>query len=88
MQAPQLDPDVLRVLNEMPVGAISNPIRVPGGYDIVTLHAKREIGNDMETVADVRQAFLPFTSRLDPQNPTDQQKADARQGAAAQRLGA
>ena len=74
VQAPQLDPDVLRVLNEMPPGAVSNPIRVPGGYDIVTLHAKREIGNDMETVADVRQAFLPFTSRLDPQNPTDQQK--------------
>jgi peptidyl-prolyl cis-trans isomerase SurA len=74
VQTPQIDPAVLRVLNEMPAGAVSNPIRVPGGYDIVTLHAKREIGNDIETVADVRQAFLPFTSRLDPQNPTDQQK--------------
>ncbi len=74
VQPQQLDPEVLRVLGEMPPGAVSNPVRVPGGYDIVTLHAKREIGNDIETVADVRQAFLPFTSRLDPQNPTDQQK--------------
>jgi peptidyl-prolyl cis-trans isomerase SurA len=73
-QAAQIDPQVLRVLSEMPPGAISNPIRVPGGYDIVTLYAKREIGNDMATVVNLRQAFLPFTSRLDPQNPTDQQK--------------
>ncbi len=73
-QAAQIDPQVVRVLTEMPPGAISNPTRVPGGYDIVTLYAKREIGNDMATVLNLRQAFLPFTSRLDPQNPTDQQK--------------
>ncbi len=73
-QPAQIDPEVLRVLNEMPPGAISNPIRVPGGYDIVTLQAKRVIGNDMATVLNVRQAFLPFTSRLDPANPTDQQR--------------
>lgn len=74
VQTPELDPAVLRVLNEMPVGAVSNPIAVPGGIDIVTLHGKREIGNDMATVLSLRQAFLPFTSRLDPANPTDQQK--------------
>jgi peptidyl-prolyl cis-trans isomerase SurA len=74
VQPAQLDPQVLRVLNEMPPGAISNPIRVPGGYDIVTLYRKREIGNDLATILNVRQAFLPFTSRLDPANPTDQQK--------------
>jgi peptidyl-prolyl cis-trans isomerase SurA len=73
-QPAQIDPEVLRVLNEMPPGAVSNPIRVPGGFDIVTLQAKRVIGNDMATVLDVRQAFLPFTSRLDPANPTDQQR--------------
>lgn len=74
VQSSQLDPEVEHVLTEMPAGAISNPIRVPGGIDIVTLYAKREVGNDMQTMLDVRQAFLPFTSRLDPQNPTEQQK--------------
>jgi peptidyl-prolyl cis-trans isomerase SurA len=70
----QLDPDVLRVVKEMPIGAISNPIRVPGGYSIVTLRAKREIGRDMATMLSVRQAFFPFTSKLNPAAPTDQQK--------------
>lgn len=74
VQPADIDPEVVKVLNEMPPGAISNPIRVPGGYDIVTLHAKRVIGNDMATLLTARQAFLPFTSRLDPTNPTDQQR--------------
>jgi peptidyl-prolyl cis-trans isomerase SurA len=70
----QLDPDVLRVVKEMPIGAVSNPIRVPGGYSIVTLRAKREIGRDMATMLSVRQVFYPFATRLDPANPTEQQK--------------
>ena len=70
----QLDPEVLRVVREMPVGAISNPLRVPGGYSIVTLRAKREIGRDIATMMSVRQAFFPFTTHLDPANPTEQQK--------------
>jgi peptidyl-prolyl cis-trans isomerase SurA len=74
VQPGQLDPAVERVLTEMPVGAISNPIRVPGGIDIVALNARREIGNDPATILTVRQAFLPFTSRLDPNNPTAQQQ--------------
>jgi peptidyl-prolyl cis-trans isomerase SurA len=43
VQANQLDPEVLRVIKEMPPGAISNPIQVPGGEIIVTLHATRVI---------------------------------------------
>jgi peptidyl-prolyl cis-trans isomerase SurA len=74
VQPAQLDPEVLRVLNEMPAGAVSNPIRVPGGIDVVTLYQKRVIGNDTDTVLSVRQAFLPFTSTLDPAKPTQQQK--------------
>ncbi|MBV9812151.1 MAG: peptidylprolyl isomerase [Acetobacteraceae bacterium] len=70
----QLDPAVLKVVGEMPVGAISNPIRVPGGFSIVQLRAKREIGHDEATILHVRQVFLPFTARLDPANPTAQQK--------------
>jgi peptidyl-prolyl cis-trans isomerase SurA len=74
VQQNQMDPDVLRVVNEMPPGAISNPIRVPGGFSIVTLRAKREIGHDPATMLKIRQAFFPFTTRLDPNNPTEQQK--------------
>ena len=69
-----LDPAVLKVVQEMPPGAISNPIRVPGGYTIVTLRAKREIGHDPATMLKVRQVFFPFTTKLVPTAPTDQQK--------------
>ncbi len=74
-QTNQLDPAVARLVAEMPVGAVSNPVRVPGGISIVNLQAKREIGHDMATVATLRQAFIPFSSPLtDPQNPTEQQR--------------
>ncbi len=73
--ADRLDPEVLAVVQAMPEGAISNPIRVAGGYDIVTVHAKRTIGTDMTSALDVRQAFFPFTSKLDPQHPQPQQEA-------------
>ena len=70
----QLDPAVLRVVQEMPPSAISNPIRVPGGFSIVTLRAKREIGRDPATMLKVRQVFFPFATKLDPNAPTEQQK--------------
>ncbi|HEX3346961.1 MAG TPA: peptidylprolyl isomerase [Acetobacteraceae bacterium] len=70
----QLDPAVLKVINEMPVGAVSNPIKIPGGFSIVQLRGKREIGRDESTVLHLRQVFFPFTTRLDPANPTAQQK--------------
>ncbi len=75
VQGNQVDAEVLRVLNLMPVGAVSNPIRVPGGLSIVTLRGKRVIGSDNALMASVRQAFFPFTSRLDPANPTPAQRA-------------
>jgi peptidyl-prolyl cis-trans isomerase SurA len=74
VQPNQLDPEVARLVSEMPVGAVSNPVKVPGGISIVTLQAKREIGRDVGTVISLRQVFLPFTSALDPQAPTEQQK--------------
>jgi peptidyl-prolyl cis-trans isomerase SurA len=74
-QTNQLDPAVARLVSEMPVGAVSNPVRVPGGISIVNLQAKREIGHDMATVATLRQAFIAFTAPLtDAQNPTEQQR--------------
>ena len=74
-QINQIDPAVAHIVTEMPVGAVSNAVRVPGGFSIVTLQGKRVIGNDMTTVLTLRQAFLAFTQPLtDPQNPTEQQK--------------
>jgi peptidyl-prolyl cis-trans isomerase SurA len=75
VQPNQLDPEVLRVVQIMPAGAISNPIRVPGGISIVTLRGNRVIGTDNATVATVRQAFLPFASPLNPAQPTEAQRA-------------
>lgn len=69
----ELDPAVTDVVTRMPPGAISNPIRVPGGFQIVALRQRREVGRDMATILSLRQAFLPFSSPLDPQNPTAQQ---------------
>lgn len=82
----QMDPEVAAVVERMPAGAISNAIRVAGGYQIVTLRAKREGGAEQRsTMLSVRQAFLPFDQRLDPQNPTEQQRQTLER---AQRLSA
>jgi peptidyl-prolyl cis-trans isomerase SurA len=74
VQPIQVDPEVADLLAQMPVGAISNPVRVAGGYDIVTLRAKRQIGNDPATFITVRQVFLKFATPLDPQAPTEAQR--------------
>ena len=70
----QLDPQVASLVTQMPVGAISNPVRVAGGFDVVTLQEKRQVGSDLATVLSLRQAFYPFASQLDPQNPTPEQR--------------
>jgi peptidyl-prolyl cis-trans isomerase SurA len=74
LQANQLDPGVAKLAEEMPVGAISNPVRVPGGFAIVQMRAKRELGNENATVLSLRQDFLAFSTPLNPQAPTEQQK--------------
>lgn len=81
----RLDPQVAAIVTRMPAGAISNPMRVPGGYQIVTLRARRDAGAVQgpgtpaggPTVLSVRQMFLAFPGRLDPQNPTPEQRAVA-----------
>lgn len=74
VQLSQLDPAVASLVTQMPPGAISNPVKVPGGFSIVTLFGKREIGREMGTALTLRQVFLPFSSPLNPQAPTEQQK--------------
>ena len=75
----QLDPEVAAVAAQMPPGAISNPVQVAGGYSIVQMRGKRVIGQEVATVLNVRQVFLPFETPLNPQAPTDQQKRTAQQ---------
>jgi peptidyl-prolyl cis-trans isomerase SurA len=74
-QTNQLDPAIARIVTQMPVGAVSNAVRVPGGFSIVALQGKREIGRELATVATLRQAFIAFAVPLsDPKNPTEQQR--------------
>lgn len=74
VQPNQLDPAVASLVAQMPVGAISNPVPVPGGYDIVTVQGKRQIGNQVATVLNMRVAFVPFSTPLNPQAPTPEQR--------------
>ncbi len=82
-QAERLDPEVAAIVRQMPEGAISNPIRVPGGFVIVSLRGKRIAGRDMATLLTVRQAVFPFEGQVNPVAPTAQQM---RQVESAQRL--
>lgn len=68
-----LDPDVARIVGQMPPGAISNAIAVPGGFQIVALRQRREVGRDEATMLTLRQVFFPFSGTLNPQAPTPQQ---------------
>lgn len=79
VQGIDLDPAELDIVKQMPVGAISNPIPVPGGLSIVTLRASREIGKQEGTVLHLRQAMIKFQGKLDPQAPTAQQRAAVEQ---------
>ncbi len=81
----QLDPAVAAVAQEMPPGAVSNPIDVPGGISIITLRAKREIGRDQATVMSIRQVFVPFVGALNPNAPTEQQRKAVEQAQAVSR---
>ena len=61
-----LDPQVAKVLSEMPEGAVSNPIQVPGGIIIVTLKDKREVGRDMATVLVLRTGVSAVQHAAEP----------------------
>lgn len=85
VHADDLDPAVAQVAAQMPVGAISNPITVPGGLVVIASRGKREVGRDMANLLQLRQIFLPFTQPLDPSNPTEQQKHQLTQAQQLQR---
>jgi peptidyl-prolyl cis-trans isomerase SurA len=60
VSASQLDPATAAVVLSMPAGAISNPIRVPGGYDIVQLQEVRKVGAATNMSLNIRQAYAAF----------------------------
>jgi peptidyl-prolyl cis-trans isomerase SurA len=64
IQLSQMDPAVAATVQEMPVGAISNPIRVPGGYEIVQLQDKHEIGNQPQLTLRLRQVYAPYPTPI------------------------
>ncbi len=82
VRADQLDPKVAELVAQMPAGAVSNPVKVAGGFDVVTLQEKRTVGSDLATVLSLRQAFYPFPTALDPANPTPAQRAALSSGQA------
>ena len=60
----ELDPNVAAVVTSMPVGAISNPIRVPGGYDIVQMEGSHVVGSSTQTMLSMRQVFVPYPTPI------------------------
>jgi len=74
IQSNQMDPEIASLVNSMPVGAVSNPVKVAGGFSIVTLQGKRSVGQDLSTAVSVREVFMSFPTALNPQAPTDAQR--------------
>jgi peptidyl-prolyl cis-trans isomerase SurA len=77
--ADQLDPAVAQLVTQMPIGAISDPVPVAGGLVIVQLRGRQQAGQSAggdpaSTVLSVRQVYLPFSTPLNQQNPTPQQR--------------
>ncbi|MDE8348500.1 MAG: peptidylprolyl isomerase [Acidocella sp.] len=60
----ELDPGVAAVVTSMPVGAVSNPVRVPGGYDIVLMQGTHVVGSTMQTMLSMRQVFAPYPTPI------------------------
>jgi peptidyl-prolyl cis-trans isomerase SurA len=56
----QLDPSVASVVTTMPAGAVSNPIRVPGGYYILQMQGTHQVGSSMQTILSIRQVFVSY----------------------------
>ncbi|MEE3500668.1 peptidylprolyl isomerase [Acidiphilium acidophilum] len=70
-----LDPAVRAIVERMPAGAISDPVRVAGGFEIVNLLGTRKFGEVKETTLHIRQVFLPFPAPFQGGQPTAGQLA-------------
>lgn len=79
VNAAALPPELATLIQEMPVGAISEPLPIPGGFSIIYLVDKRQI-----LVADPRDAVLSLM-QMSIVSPAGTSEAQAQ--ATAQRLG-
>ena len=79
VRAEQLPAELAALVQQMPVGAISDPIPIPGGFSIVALVDKRQI-----LVADPRDAVLSLMqmSIALPAGTTSEAQAQATRAAA------
>ncbi len=78
VRAEQLPPELAGLVQQMPVGAISDPVPLPGGFSIVALADSRQI-----LVADPRDAVLSLM-QISLTNPAGTSEAQAQ--ARAQQL--
>lgn len=62
VQQGQLDEQIEEVLKQMPIGAISKPVRTVGGWHLVALVDRRRPGG-AEPRVDLRQGVLPLPPR-------------------------
>lgn len=76
----QLDPEIAKIVPDMPPGAISRPMQVAGGFAIVRMRGKRVTGSAESVVLTLRQIFLPF-----PTNTTNPNQQTPAQGAVVER---
>ena len=70
-----LDPAVRSIVERMPAGAISDPVRVAGGYEIVQLLGTRKFGEQSETMLHIKQVYLPFPTPFEGGQPSAGQLA-------------
>lgn len=75
VQPDLLDPAVRAIVQRMPTGAISDPVRVAGGYEIVQQLGSRKFGEENQTLLHIRQVFLPFPTAFAGGQPTAAQLA-------------
>ena len=81
VRAEQLPPELAGAVTQMPVGAVTEPIQVPGGFSIVALADRRQI-----LVADPRDAVLSLMQLSLPMAPgSNEQQAQVRAQQLAQR---
>lgn len=62
LQPAQLPPELAAVVTQMPVGGVSQPISVPGGFSIIALIDQRQVlvGNPRDAVLSLTQITLNF----------------------------
>lgn len=83
VRAEQLPESLSQAITQMPIGAISNPIAIPGGFSILALQDSRKVltADARDAVLSLKQisvSFPPGTTRIQAQPKIDQLAATSR----------